>query len=146
MSSFQQTIVMGYVGSDPKMTHFEGGGIIAQLSIATTDKWKDKVTGEQRERTNWHSCIFRNKQAEVIEKFVNKGSLLMVTGKNVTRKWSDKSGNERYTTEVVCSQFTFVPKGRGVAQGSAVESYNESKEKGSEGGVSSMEESDDLPF
>ena len=144
MSTFQQTIILGYVGAEPSVTNFPNGGVVVQLSIATSERWKDRNTGETREKTNWHNCVFRNKQAEVIGQYVNKGDLLQVIGRNETRKWTNKEGKDVYVTEVICDRFTFMPKNNSDNPGNGHDSScvkeDLSKDKMSE------EEKNDLPF
>ena len=81
---------------------------VANLSIATTESWKDKESGEMRDKTEWHRVVFFGKTAETIERYLDKGSKIYVEGKLQTRKWQDKDGNDRWTTEIVGSQFNFL--------------------------------------
>jgi len=101
MSSVNKVIIIGNVGQDPEIRQTQNGDAIANLSIATSESWKDKNTGERKEKTEWHKVSIFGKTAEIVEKYVNKGSKLYIEGQLQTRKWTDKDGNERYTTEVV---------------------------------------------
>lgn len=100
-------IITGYVGRDPEIRETQSGTKVANFSVATTDKWKDKKTGEQKENTEWHRCVcFSEGLVGVIERFVKKGTHVLVEGQSKTRKWVDKAGMDRYTNEVVMSGFT----------------------------------------
>lgn len=104
MASFSQTILIGNVGNDPEVRKLTNGDTVANLSIATTESWKDKNTGQKQEKTEWHRCTFYGKVAEVVEKYVRKGMSIQVVGKNVTRKYQGQDGGDRYVTEVKCDQ------------------------------------------
>jgi single-strand DNA-binding protein len=93
---------MGNLGADPEVKSFQNGGRIANLRIATTEKWKDKTTGEKKERTEWHQVtISADGLVGVVERYLRKGTKVYLEGQLRTRKWQDQSGNDRYTTEVV---------------------------------------------
>jgi single-strand DNA-binding protein len=100
-----QATIIGYVGRDPEIRTTNSGDRCANLSIATSEKWRDKSTNERREQTEWHRVIVWGRLAEIAEEYVRKGTLLMVQGKIKTRKWTDQQGQERYTTEIVLSGF-----------------------------------------
>ena len=99
MSSVNKAIIIGRVGQDPEMRYLPNGDAVANLSIATSEKYKDKQ-GNQQESTEWHRVSFFGKTAEVCAKYLKKGSLVFVEGSIRTRKWQDKEGNDRYTTEI----------------------------------------------
>lgn len=104
--SVNKVILVGNLGRDPEIRSLNNGGRVANLSVATSDRWRDRQTGEQRERTEWHRVvIFDDKIVEVAEKFLRKGRKVYLEGEIQTRKWSDQSGQERYTTEVVLQRF-----------------------------------------
>ena len=96
-----KVILVGNLGNDPDIRHTASGAAVANLSVATTDTWKDKETGENKDRTEWHRVVFFGKLAEICEQYLKKGSQVYVEGSLQTRKWQDKSGNDRYTTEIV---------------------------------------------
>ena len=100
MSSVNKVILVSHLEKDPEIRSFSNGEQVANVSIATTDKWKDKATGEQREATEWHNLVFIGRQAEIAGQYLRKGSQIYVEGSIRTRKWQDKEGNDRYTTEV----------------------------------------------
>ncbi|HJT41050.1 MAG TPA: single-stranded DNA-binding protein [Sphingobium sp.] len=100
--SVNKVILVGNLGADPEVKSFQNGGKVCNLRIATSESWKDRNTGERKERTEWHSVsIFSEGLAGVAERFLRKGSKVYVEGQLRTRKWQDQSGNDRYTTEVV---------------------------------------------
>ena len=101
-----KVIIVGNLGQDPEVRTFSNGGKVCNLRIATSENWKDKNTGERKEKTEWHSvAIFSEGLAGVAEKYLRKGSKVYIEGKLQTRKWQDNSGNDRYSTEVVLSGF-----------------------------------------
>lgn len=100
--SVNKVILIGNLGADPEVRSFQNGGKVANLRLATTENWKDRNTGEKQERTDWHTvAIFGEGLVGVAERFLRKGSKIYVEGQLRTRKWADKDGNDRYTTEVV---------------------------------------------
>jgi len=104
--SVNKVILVGNLGRDPEVRSTQDGTKVANLSLATSESWRDRNTGERRERTEWHRVvIFNERLAEVAEKYLRKGSKIYVEGQLQTRKWTDQSGQERYTTEVVLQRF-----------------------------------------
>ena len=104
--SVNKVILIGNLGRDPESRTFSNGGKVCNLRIATSENWKDKQTGERRERTEWHSvAIFSEGLANVAERYLRKGSKVYIEGQLRTRKWQDQSGNDRYSTEVVIDGF-----------------------------------------
>ena len=102
MASVNKVILIGHLGADPEVKSFQNGGRIATLRIATSESWKDKTSGERKERTEWHSVVINSDGlVGVAERFLRKGSKVYVEGELRTRKWQDQSGNDRYSTEVV---------------------------------------------
>lgn len=101
MNGINKAILIGRLGDDPEIRHTQGGKVVANLSLATSEKWKDKDSGEQHEKTDWHRVVFFGRQAEVAGEYLRKGSQVYIEGKLQTRKWQDKDGNDRYTTEIV---------------------------------------------
>ena len=99
--SVNKVILIGNLGADPEVKSFQNGGRIANLRIATSENWKDKNTGERKERTEWHNVVLQSEGlVGVAEKYLRKGSKIYIEGQLRTRKWQDQSGNDRYTTEV----------------------------------------------
>jgi single-strand DNA-binding protein len=106
MSSVNKVILVGNLGRDPEVRSTQGGARIANLSIATSERWKDKSSGEAKERTEWHRVVvFNDRLSEVCEKYLRKGSKVYIEGALETRKWTDQSGQEKYSTEIVLRQF-----------------------------------------
>lgn len=104
--SVNKVILIGNLGRDPEIRTFQNGGKVANLRIATSEQWKDRNTGERREKTEWHSvAVMSEGLVNVIERFLKKGSKVYVEGQLETRKWQDQSGQDRYTTEVVLRGF-----------------------------------------
>ncbi len=100
MASVNKVIIVGNLGRDPEMRTFPSGDQVANVRIATTDRWRDKNTGENKEATEWHSVVFNGRLAEIVGQYLRKGSQVYVEGSLRTRKWTDQSGQERYTTEI----------------------------------------------
>ena len=104
--SVNKVIIVGNLGRDPEVRSFQNGGKVCNLRIATSETWKDRNTGERRERTEWHQvAIFNENLARLAEQYLRKGSKVYVEGKLETRKWQDQSGQDRYSTEVVIRNF-----------------------------------------
>ncbi|MBN34244.1 MAG: single-stranded DNA-binding protein [Rhodospirillaceae bacterium] len=108
--SVNKVILVGNLGRDPEIRRMQSGDPVANLSVATSETWNDRQTGERREKTEWHRVVIFGKQAEVAEKYLRKGSKIYVEGQLQTRKWQDQSGQDKYSTEVVLRGFgsTFV--------------------------------------
>jgi single-strand DNA-binding protein len=105
-ASVNKVILIGNLGADPEVRTFQNGGKVCNLRIATSETWKDKATGERKERTEWHSvAIFSEPLANVAEQYLRKGSKVYIEGQLETRKWQDQSGQDRYSTEVVLRPF-----------------------------------------
>ena len=96
-----KVMIIGNLGADPEVRYTAGGSAMANINIATSETWRDKQTGEQQEKTEWHRVVFFGKLAEIVQQYVHKGSKLYVEGRLQTRKWQDKEGHDRYTTEIV---------------------------------------------
>lgn len=98
-----KVILIGNLGKDPDTRYMPSGGAVTNITLATSESWKDKQSGQQQERTEWHNIVFFNKLAEIAGEYLKKGSKVYIEGSLRTRKWQDKSGNDRYTTEIVAS-------------------------------------------
>ena len=120
-SSVNRVIILGNLGADPETRSTQGGASVTNLSVATSEKWRDKQTGEQKESTEWHRVVLFGKVAEIAGQYLSKGSKVYLEGKNQTRKWQDRDGNDRYTTEVVANQLQMLDSkgGQGAPQQSA---------------------------
>ncbi|MFH4684324.1 single-stranded DNA-binding protein [Vibrio diabolicus] len=118
--SVNKVILVGNLGNDPEIRYMPNGGAVANITIATSDSWRDKATGEQREKTEWHRVVLFGKLAEVAGEYLRKGSQVYIEGQLQTRKWQDQSGQDRYSTEVVVQGFNGVMQmlgGRGQGGG-----------------------------
>lgn len=106
MAGVNKVIIVGNLGRDPEVRSFPNGGKVVNLRIATSETWRDKASGERKERTEWHSvAIFNEALGKIAEQYLKKGSTVYIEGQLETRKWQDQSGADRYTTEVVLRQF-----------------------------------------
>lgn len=101
MASVNKAIIVGNLGRDPETRYMPNGDAVTNIAVATTETWKDKNTGEKKEQTEWHRIVFYRKLAEIAGQYLKKGSAVYLEGKLQTRKWTDKDGVERYTTEIV---------------------------------------------
>jgi len=116
MASVNKVIIVGNLGRDPEMRAFPSGDQVANVTIATTDKWKDKQTGEMREATEWHRVVFNGRLAEIAGQYLRKGSQVYVEGSLRTRKWTDQSGVEKYSTEIRADQMQMLGSRQGMGQ------------------------------
>ncbi len=106
MAGVNKVIIVGNLGADPEVRSFQNGGKVVNLRIATSETWRDKASGERKERTEWHSvAIFNEALGKIAEQYLKKGSTVYIEGQLETRKWQDQSGADRYTTEIVLRQF-----------------------------------------
>jgi len=149
MASLNKVQLIGRLGADPEVRSFQNGGRVANLRIATSETWKDKNTGEKKERTEWHSVAITNDGlVGVAERFLKKGSQVYLEGELRTRKWQDQSGNDRYSTEVVLAPFNGAlvmldgaPQG-GSGGSTAQQRHSEDKANG----FQNQPLDDDIPF
>jgi single-strand DNA-binding protein len=118
MAGVNKVIVVGNLGNDPEVRYTPSGSAVATISVATSDSWKDKQTGEQREKTEWHRIVMFNRLGEIAGEYLRKGSQVYIEGKLQTRKWQDQSGNDRYTTEIVANTMQMLG-GRSATGGTA---------------------------
>ena len=116
MASVNKVILIGNLGRDPEVRYMPDGGAITNISIATTENWKDK-NGEKQEKTEWHRVAFFGKLAEIAGEYLKKGSQVYVEGRLQTRKWQDKDGNDKYTTEIVADRMQMLGSRQGMGGG-----------------------------
>lgn len=144
-----KVILIGNLGQDPEVRYTQSNTAIANISIATSETWKDKQTGENREQTEWHRCVAYRRLAEICGEYLKKGSKVYVEGRLQTRKWQDKDGVERYTTEIVINDLQMLDGrpggaqggyqgGQGGGQGSSGGGYQGGQGGGSQGGPGSF--------
>jgi single-strand DNA-binding protein len=151
MSSLNQVNLIGHLGRDPEIKTFQNGDKVANLALATTDKWKDKNTGQQQERTEWHRiAIFASGLVSLAERYMKKGDKIYLSGRLETRKWTDQTGADRYATEIVLRPFEgkvvllgiggrVIDQGQGGGQGG-------SYDQGGGGGAPRQDLNDEIPF
>ena len=113
-----KVILIGHLGKDPQQRAMPSGKAVVNLSVATTEQWRDKQTGENKEATEWHNVVMFDRLAEIAAEYLRKGSQVYIEGKIRTRKWQDKEGNDRYTTEIVANEMSMLG-GRGGGDRSA---------------------------
>ena len=153
VSSINKVILVGNLGADPKVSNTANGTKIVNLNIATSDVWKDKASGERKERTEWHRVVIFNTQlADIAERYLRKGSKVYLEGQLQTRKWEDNNGQERYTTEIVLQNYSgnlVLLDGRGdgaPAGGNDVFSGSSSSGWDSSSTAPAADLDDDIPF
>ena len=142
-----KVILVGTLGQDPDTRYTPSNAAVAYLSIATNETWKDKQTGEQKEKTEWHRVVMFNRLAEIATEYLRKGSQVYIEGKIQTRKWEDKEGNDRYTTEVVANEMQMLG-GRSVGntESSSYSNNDNQSAPKSDNADSSDDFDDDIPF
>ena len=133
MASVNKVIIVGNLGKDPETRYSPNGGAICNVRIATTRNWKDKATGEKKEETEWHSVVFYDRLAEIAGEYLKKGRPVYVEGRLKTRKWQDKEGQERYTTEVIATEMQLLGSREGMG-GAPAEDGGYSRESYGGGG------------
>jgi single-strand DNA-binding protein len=117
MASVNKVIIVGNLGKDPETRYSPNGGAICNVRIATTRNWKDKATGEKKEETEWHSVVFYDRLAEIAGEYLKKGRSVYVEGRLKTRKWQDKEGQDRYTTEIIAQEMQLLGSREGMGGG-----------------------------
>jgi single-strand DNA-binding protein len=159
MAGVNKVLIIGNLGRDPEIKYTQSNVPVANLSVATTDSWKDKNTGEWQEKTEWHRIVAWRHLAERAERYLKKGKQVYIEGKIETRKWTDKEGSDRYTTEIIAQQLMLLGRGdENESSGGGGGGGNFAKAEGSpkaSGGFTppdmpasdtSVDEDDDLPF
>ena len=146
MASVNKVILVGNLGRDPELRYASNGSLMAaNVSVATTSSWKDKVTGERHEDTEWHRVVFFGRQAEVVGQYLKKGNPIYVEGHLKSRKWQDKQGIDRYTTEIIADQMQMLGRREGeVGQVKTPTEVNGSVPQPVVASVSDLD--DDIPF
>ena len=149
MASVNRVILIGNLGKDPETRYAPSGDAICNITLATTDTWRDKATGEKREATEWHRVVFFGKLAEIAGQYLKKGSQVYLEGKLKTRKWQDKDGADRYTTEINADELKMLG-GKGDGQQSEPQRQQQAPQRqqaqkpASGGGFNEFD--DDIPF
>ncbi len=141
-----KVILVGNLGQDPEIKYMPSGQAVCNITIATSESWNDKTSGEKVEKTEWHRIVFFRRLAEIAGEYLRKGSQVYVEGRLQTRKWQDQSGNDRYTTEIVANEMQMLGgKGGGVAS-MPEQSSPASQPEPATAGSASNDFDDDIPF
>ncbi|MFD2725030.1 single-stranded DNA-binding protein [Hyunsoonleella rubra] len=145
--SLNKVMLIGNLGDAVKMHYFEGGGCVGRFPLATSETYTSKQTNERITNTEWHNIVVRNKGAEICEKYLSKGDKIYVEGRIKTRKWTDEQGNDRYSTEIQCTDFTFLtPKGESGNNTSNTPAQSNSAVNEPTANPPIGDDNDDLPF
>ena len=149
-----KVILVGNLGKDPEVRYSPNGSAVANCTLATTESWKDKTSGEKQEKTEWHRVVFFGKLAEIVGEYLKKGSQIYVEGRLQTRKWQDKEGKDRYTPEIVASEMQMLGSRSG--QGAPSDSFNQDQPSdaggaaparaGAKSAAAATDFDDDIPF
>lgn len=137
-----KVMLIGHLGADPDVRYMPNSSAVANISLATTRRWKDRDTKEQKEQTEWHRVVFFNRLAEVVGEYLKKGARVYVEGRLQTRKWTDKDGVDRYTTEIVASEMSMLGSRSGGSEGVAAAQGNQPPASSQASG----DTYDDVPF
>ena len=155
MASVNKVILVGNLGRDPEIRYMTNGEAVANVAIATSESWKDKVSGEKREITEWHRLVFYRKLAEIVGQYLKKGSTVYVEGRLRTRKWQDKEGQERTTTEIEVTEMQMLggrsggggaPSGGETEYGGSMPSQSAPRSAPAKKAPSFEDMDDDIPF
>ena len=156
MASVNKVILVGRLGKDPEVRYLPDGGAVCNITLATSETWKDKTSGEKQEKTEWHRVTFYRKLAEIAGEYLKKGREIYVEGRLETRKWTDKEGRDRYTTEIIANEMQMLgsrPSGGSEAMESAPKAAAAEAAGGGvkpaakkSGGASFDDMDDDIPF
>ncbi len=142
--TLNKVMLIGHLGDEVKIHRFEDGGCVGRFPLATNETYMNKQTNERVSNTEWHNIVLRNKAAEICEKYLSKGDKVYIEGRIKTRKWQDDKGNDRYSTEINCTEFTFLSNKNEIP--TQTDSSSSVSEKKVESPAAPVEETDDLPF
>ena len=150
-----KVILVGNLGQDPEIRYMPNGGAVANMTVATTESWNDKQTGERQEKTEWHRVVMFRKLAEIAGEYLKKGSQVYIEGKLQTRKWQDNNGNDRYTTEIIANEMQMLGsrgggggqyQNQGQGQSSGAFSKTSPAQSQNQGNSTGGSRPDDVPF
>ena len=145
-----KVILVGNIGQDPEIRYMPNGNPVANLTLATSESWKDKQTGDTREQTEWHKVVLFNKLAEIAGEYIKKGSKVYLEGSIKTRKWQDQQGQDRYTTEIVGNELQMLDRRSDAAGGADYQQYSKQPAKPAQAKPAEVAEveiaDDDIPF
>lgn len=145
MASVNKVILVGNLGADPETRFMPNGDAVANIRLATTESWKDKASGEKREITEWHRVVLYRKLGEIAGQYLKKGSAVYVEGRIRTRKWQDKEGQERYTTEIEANEMQMLGGKSDRSESAPSQPVKQRNAQGAQGGAFD-EDSDQIPF
>jgi single-strand DNA-binding protein len=146
MASVNKVIIVGNLGRDPETRYMPNGEAVTNIAVATTESWKDKASGEKKEQTEWHRITFYRKLAEIAGQYLKKGSQVYIEGRLQTRKWQDKDGSDRYTTEIIADTMQMLGgRQSGQDSGASASDYAAAK-SGSKPAPNFSDMDDDIPF
>ena len=146
MASVNKVIIVGNLGRDPENRYLPSGEQVTSIAVATTDRWRDKASGEQKEQTEWHRISFFGKLAEIAGQYLKKGSQVYIEGRLRTRKYTDKEGIDRYATEIIADTMQMLGSRQEGQQSTGRNSYSEAKQTGRRAAPSDYDDSSDIPF
>lgn len=142
-----KVILVGNLGKDPEVRYMSNGNAVCNVTLATSESWKDKQTGEQKEKTEWHNIVFYRRLAEIAGEYLKKGSQVYIEGKLQTRKWQDKNGNDRYTTEIIANEMQMLGgRGGGSADFGGGSASRSAPAQAPAAAATADEFDDDIPF
>tara|TARA_R110002072_G_scaffold117225_1_gene248097 strand:- start:449 stop:892 length:444 start_codon:yes stop_codon:yes gene_type:complete len=144
--TLNKVMLIGHLGDEVKMHYFEGGNCVGRFPLATNETYTNKATNERVTNTEWHNIVVRNKAAEICEKYLTKGDKVYIEGRLKTRKWQDDKGNDRYSTEIQCTEFTFLSTKRESEDNANNEAAKAPTTNKPEASKPVAEDNDDLPF
>lgn len=144
--TLNKVMLIGHLGDEVKMHYFEGGGSIGRFPLATNETYTNKQTNERVTNTEWHNIVVRNKGAEICEKYLSKGDKVYIEGRLKTRKWQDDKGNERYSTEIQCNDFTFLSTKKESQSNATNKPVSGTPNAVPQASTDAVAENDDLPF
>lgn len=144
MASLNKVLLIGHLGADPEVRYTTSGDAVCNIRLATSDTWKDKATGEQKEATEWHRIVFYRRLAEIAAQYLKKGSQVYIEGRIRTRKWQDKDGQDRYTTEVEATEMKMLGRRDGNASSAVPGAVPSGDSPGARTAPADLD--DDIPF
>ena len=144
MASVNKVILVGNLGADPETRYMPNGDAVANIRLATTESWKDKASGEKKDITEWHRVVLYRKLGEIAGQYLKKGSAVYIEGRIRTRKWQDKEGQERYTTEIEANEMQMLGGKSDRAESAPSQPAKPRNAQGAQGGA--FDDSDEIPF
>ncbi len=144
--TLNKVMLIGHLGDEVKMHYFDGGNCVGRFPLATNETYTNKQTNERVTNTEWHNVVVRNKAAEICEKYLSKGDKVYIEGRLKTRKWQDDKGNDRYSTEIQCTDFTFLSNKNEIPAGNVGQQTESNQATPNTTSQPIVEDTEDLPF